>query len=176
MVPADCGEPAELLAAIRSRRGDGLLNLDRTLLRSTPLARGWNDYLGVIRSGLSVAPLLRELAICGVAVLNGADYEFSQHEPEFIRAGGSAAAARRLRHFEAAADERELFSERERAVMRLTIAMTLDIEVDDAVWQDLQRVMPDAQELVEIVSVVATYNMVSRFLVACRIEPEAAER
>ena len=73
MVPADCGEPAELLAAIRSRRGDGLLNLDRTLLRSTPLARGWNDYLGVIRSGLSVAPLLRELAICGVAVWVAAD-------------------------------------------------------------------------------------------------------
>ncbi len=71
-VAADCREPAELVAAIRARRGGQLLNLDRALLRSAPLAGGWNDYLRVIRTQLALAPLLREIAICGVAPGPGA--------------------------------------------------------------------------------------------------------
>ena len=36
---------------------------------------------------LSLSPRLRELAMCGVAVLNGAEYEFHHHAPEFVKAG-----------------------------------------------------------------------------------------
>ena len=64
-MPADCSEPAELVAAIRARRGGQLLNLDRVLLRSVPLAQAWNAYLGAVRGALSISPRLRELAICG---------------------------------------------------------------------------------------------------------------
>ena len=42
-VPPDCAEPATIIAAIRARRGGKLLNLDRTLLLSIPLASAWND-------------------------------------------------------------------------------------------------------------------------------------
>jgi alkylhydroperoxidase family enzyme len=175
-VDSDCREPAELTAAIRARRGGHLLNLDRTLLRSVPLARAWNDYLGAIRRGLALSPLLRELAICGVAVLNGADYEFSQHEPEFRRAGGSAMQARQLATFETAACDTAVFSALERAVMHLTIEMTRNVEVSPATWQSLAQQLPDSQAQVEIVAVIATYNMVSRFLVACQIDPEEAAR
>ena len=171
-VASDCREPAALVNAIRARRGGHLLNLDRTLLRSAPLAKAWNDYLGAIRGSLGVSPLLRELAICGVAVLNGAEYEFSQHEPEFRRAGGSSAAAERLRQFEAAAAD-TTFSDVERAVMSLTIEMTRNIRVSDAVWKRLEDTLPDVEARVEIVGIIATYNMVSRFLVACDIEHEA---
>ena len=87
-VPADLAEPADLVAAIRARRGGHLLNLDRMLLRSPPLARGWNAYLRAVRSELTLAPRLAELAMCVVAVLNGADYEFGQHAPLFVKAGG----------------------------------------------------------------------------------------
>src|SRR5580704_16844443 len=118
-VPPDCAEPAPLIGAIRARRGGKLLNLDRTLLLSAPLASAWNDYLGAIRSGLSVDEKLREIAICGVAILNGAEYEFQQHEPEFRRAGGTAIEAQRLREFSTAAYS-DLFNEAERAVIALT--------------------------------------------------------
>jgi alkylhydroperoxidase family enzyme len=174
-VPEDCQTPPELLAAIRARRGGRLLNLDRTLLQSPPLAQGWNDFLRVIRSALTVSPLLREIAVCGVAVLNGADYEFAQHEPEFRRAGGSAEAASRLKDFESAADDNAIFSAVERAVMALTIRMTRHVEVDDATWERLVSELPEVQAQVEIVGVIATYNMVSRFLIACRIDAEAAD-
>ena len=171
-VAADCAEPADLVAAIRARRGGELLKLDRTLLLSTPLARAWNDYLGTIRRSLSVPPKLRELAICGVAILNGAEYEFQQHEPEFRRAGGSALAAARLREFSSAAAHVDVFDEAERAVIALTLAMTDNVAVDEETWKQVKAAFPDPRTQVELVAIIATYNMVSRFLIACEIELE----
>ena len=72
-VPSDICEPADLVQAIRQRRGGELINLDRMLLHSAPFARGWNAFLGEVRKNLSLSPKLREIAICGVAVLNGAE-------------------------------------------------------------------------------------------------------
>jgi alkylhydroperoxidase family enzyme len=171
-VPPDRVEPAALTAAIRARRGGKLLNLDRTLLHSAPLASAWNDYLGVIRGGLSVDAKIREIAICGVAILNGAEYEFQQHEPEFRRAGGTALAVRRLREFATASAYPEIFNAAERAVITLTTQMTTDVDVADETWQEFKTAFPDPRVQVEIVGIIATYNMVSRFLIACRIEPE----
>lgn len=94
-VAADVAEPAELVAAIRARRGGRLLNLDRMLLHSPALAAGWNAYLRAVRNELSLDPLLRELAMCAVASLNGADYEFIHHAPEFRAAGGTRRRSRR---------------------------------------------------------------------------------
>ena len=68
--PMDLAEPAALVAAIRQRRGGQFINLDRMLLHSTPIAEGWNHFIGEIRNNLSLDPKLRELAMCGVAVLN----------------------------------------------------------------------------------------------------------
>ena len=89
-VPADIAEPAEVVAAIRARRGGELLTLDRMLLHSPALAAGWNTFLGAVRESLVVDRRLRELAMCTVAVLNGAEYEYTQHAPLYIAAGASA--------------------------------------------------------------------------------------
>jgi hypothetical protein len=40
--PTDVAEPADLVAAIRARRGGSLLNLDRMILHSPPFARGFD--------------------------------------------------------------------------------------------------------------------------------------
>jgi alkylhydroperoxidase family enzyme len=164
--------PAELVAAIRARRGGQLLNLDRMLLHSPALARGWNAHLGTIRTGLMLAARLRELAICAVAVLNGADYEFEHHLPLFRGAGGSELAAQALRSFETAGDADEAFDAAERAVLRLTLEMTRHIRVSDAAFERVRSELPSEQQVVELVAVIATYNMVSRFLVALAVETE----
>ncbi len=170
-LPADLAEPAELVAAIRARRGGALLNLDRMLLHSPPLAAGWNAYLRAVRGELALDPLLRELAMCVVAVLNGADYEFHHHAPEFVRAGGSDAQVIALRDPDAAARDETLFGARERAALALTIAMTRGVQVSDAAFAAVRTHLP-VRETVELVAVIATYNMVSRFLVALGIAPE----
>jgi alkylhydroperoxidase family enzyme len=174
-VAPDIDEPRELVAAIRARRGGTLLNLDRMLLHSPPLAAGWNGFLRAVRTELEVSPRLRELAICVVAILNGAEYEFLQHAPEFRKAGGTDAqleALHRVGRSTDAAAALAAFGPAERAVLGLATAMTRDVDVPRAVMDAARSALANDRQLVEIVGVVATYNMVSRFLVALRVEPE----
>jgi alkylhydroperoxidase family enzyme len=58
-------------------------------------------------------------------------------------------------------------------VIALAQAMTRDVRVDDAVFAAVQALLPDAQQQVELVGVIASYNMVSRFLVALQVPMEA---
>ncbi len=172
--PAEIDSPEDIVSSIRARRGGRLLNLDRMLLHSPPFAKGWNDFLREVRSGLNLSPKLRELAICGVAVLNGAEYEFHHHAPEFMKAGGTAAQVEALRNFETAADETAIFDATERAVIQLILEMTYEVQVSDSSFAAVRSALPDDQSLVELVGVIAAYNMVSRFLVALGVEPEQA--
>jgi len=170
-VPADLVEPRAIVEAVRARRGGTLLNLDRMLLHSPEMAMGWNSHLGAIRTQLRLSPKLRELAMCVVAVLNGADYEFHHHAPEFLKAGGTPAQLEALRAPQPASSNEALFDATERAALAVAVEMTLAVKVSDASFDALARALP-ARELVEFVGTVATYNMVSRFLVALGVEPE----
>jgi alkylhydroperoxidase family enzyme len=174
--PADLAEPNEIVSAIRARRGGHLLNLDRMLLHSPAFAKGWNAFLGQVRTGLELSPKLRELAMCVVAVLNGAEYEFLHHAPEFIKAGGTVEQVEALKHFGTSIDmsdqDLSLFDATERAALQLTTEMTLDVQVTESTFATVRAALQSEQLVVELVGVIATYNMVSRFLVALGVEPE----
>jgi alkylhydroperoxidase family enzyme len=175
--PSDLKEPAELVDAIRKRRGGMLLNLDRMLLQSAPFAKGWNAFLGEVRSGLSLSPKFRELAMCVVAVLNDAGYEFLHHAPELIKAGGTQGQVDLLKNqssptLMANLLPSGLFDPVEIAVIALTFEMTVNVKVKDETFDDLKSKLSDDKQVVELVGVIATYNMVSRFLVALGVEPE----
>jgi len=163
---------SELVTRIRARRGGGLLNLDRHLLKSPPFAAGWNAHLGAVRTELSLSPKLRELAICAVAVLNGADYELAHHAPEWLRAGGSTNQLEALKTLDPSADLPRGFDALERAVLRLSIEMTREVKVADATFEEVRAALNEERQVVELVGVIATYNMVSRFLVALEIDLE----
>jgi len=169
-LPEDHSEPAELVDAIRKRRGGRLLHLDRMLLHSPPYARGWNVFLGAVRNELSLSPKLREMAMCTVAVLNGAEYEFVQHAPLFIEAGATQAQMEALRDPLAALSDPDMFSELERNALAVIVAMTRDVQVGDILMQRLRAHLSD-REVIELCGVTAAYNMVSRFLVATGIHP-----
>jgi len=171
----DLAQPKDIVDAIRARRGGSLLDLDRMLLHSPPLAKGWNAMLREVRNELALPAKLRELAICAVAKLNEAAYEFRQHEPEFRKAGGTAAqvaALGALSTSTAAGNDAVPFDAAERAVLRLATEMTRQVKVSDAAFSAVRAVLPDDRQFVELVGVIATYNLVSRFLVALEIEPE----
>ncbi|MEO8938882.1 MAG: carboxymuconolactone decarboxylase family protein [Burkholderiaceae bacterium] len=160
-----------LVTAIRQRRGGGLLNLDRQLLHSPPFAHGWNALLGAVRTGLAVDPKLRELAMCVVAVLNTAEYEFIHHAPVFLEAGGTRAQIDAIRQMASAPIDHGSFDELENATIALSMQMTRVIAVEESTFATLRRHLGDAQ-VVELVGVIAAYNMVSRFLIALGVEPE----
>ena len=170
--PQDLAEPRELVAAIRARRGGTLLNLDRMLLHSPPLAQGWSGYLRAVRTELAVSQKLRELAICAVARLNHADYEYHHHAPEFLRAGGTAAQLGALGNVGDPKYDLRAFDAAERAVLALTVEMTRNVTVSAATMASVRAAVDDDRQVVEIVAVIATYNMVSRFLVALGVEQE----
>ena len=114
-VPLDIAEPKEVVDAVRARRGGTLLNLDRILLHSPPVAMGWNHLLGAVRRDLTLSPKLRELAMCVVAVLNGAEYEWGHHAPLFVEAGGTDAQLAAMRDPQGASRDPVLFDAAERA-------------------------------------------------------------
>ena len=163
---------SELVARIRARRGGKLLNLDRMLLNSPSFAQGWNSHLGAVRRELLLDPRLRELAVCAIAVLNGADYELQQHTPELLRAGGTAAQVEALARFGTEAEDSAIFDATERAVLQLALEMTRNVQVSDATFERVQSALSDTRQVVELVGVIATYNMVSRFLVALQVDLE----
>jgi alkylhydroperoxidase family enzyme len=168
----DLAEPEELVEAVRLRRGGALSELDRLLLHSPPLTNGWNIYLRAIRTQLRLDPKLREIVMCGVALINGAEYEFTGHLPELLKAGGTREQAEALRDVDAAMQNETLFDATQRAVIRLYAEMTRSVKVKNATFDAAKTALGNHQELVELVATIAAYNMVSRFLVAMDLHDE----
>lgn len=172
--PESHPQPQDLVQSILERRGGTLLNLDKALLWSEPLARGWNVYLKGVRTGLGASRKLRELGICTVALLTGAAYEYHHHAPDFRAAGGTQAELDALQAYIAAGARGTPppgLTGDEGLVTEYAAQMTRDVKVEDALFARLQaRFAPT--ELVEITAAIATYNMVARFLVALGVTPE----
>ena len=149
-----------------------MLNLDRMLLYSPPLAKGWNGFLRAVRTELTLPAKLMEIAICTVAVVNDAEYEFHHHAPELLKAGGTQAQVDALRSVAQVDPDPKVFDAAERAAIRFTVQLTADAEVDDATFASVRNALGNDRQVVELTSVVAAYNMVSRVLVALGVEQE----
>jgi alkylhydroperoxidase family enzyme len=167
-------QPQDLVQAILARRGGELLNLDRALLWSEPLARGWNSYLGAVRTGLGASRKLRELGICTVALITGAHYEYHHHAPDFLAAGGTQEQLDALQAFvrKGVDGEPQGLDADDALVARYAAQMTRSVKVDDALFAKMQERFATS-ELVEITAAIATYNMVARFLLALGVTPES---
>ena len=165
-------QPDELVQAVLQRRGGKLLTLDHALLWSEPLTRGWGVFLKAVRTEMSGSKKLRELAICTVSLLTGADFEYHAHSREFLSSSGSQAE---LDALEAALTDNPrapamstALGEIEKIVIQYAAQMTLDVKVNDKVFSALKQHM-DTTQIVELTGAIATYNMVARFLVALEI-------
>jgi alkylhydroperoxidase family enzyme len=168
-------QPQELVNTILARRGGALLNLDKALLWSEPVAAGWNVYMRNVRTGLSASRKLCELGICAVALLTGAHYEYHHHAPEYLKAGGTQAELEGLKRAidanpadgvtDTALDEMSQW------VVHYAAQMTLRVKVDELLFKKLQSCL-NTTEIVELTTTIAAYNMVARILVALEISPE----
>ena len=163
---ADLKSPAtrELVEAIVEQRGS-VLHLYQMLLHSPPIAQGWLTFLTAVRQQCELTGALRELVIMRVAMINGAQYEADQHAPIALKEGVSQAQLDALKDWPSAS----VFTPQQRAVLALTDSMTRDIHVPPAAF-DAVRPHFSERELVELVTTIASYNMVSRFLEALQIQ------
>ncbi|MFC9454362.1 carboxymuconolactone decarboxylase family protein [Streptomyces sp. NPDC056983] len=165
VVPGTRPELAELEEAIRAERGGEVAVLYQVLLNSPPIASGWERLLTAVRNRSGIPADLRELMILRVAVLNHASFEFTAHEPHARKAGVSGDKIEAIRGVPL---DTGPFTDDERLVLELTDHMTREVTVPDGVMERL-RARFDDRGVVEVVTTVAAYNMVSRFLVALNI-------
>ena len=183
--PPSSDSPASAAyAQLSARRSPNpLLQLDLTLLHSPPVASGWSSFFGSIRTQTTLSADIRELCICRVAVLNGADYEWEHHIPILQEAGVGERAVAEIKNrkawrgwigedVDAVAEEEDMqrddcggLNELQRAVLAYTDAMTIGVKVSDDIFAQLKNLVDD-RHVVEITATVAAYNCVSRFLVA----------
>ena len=168
-------QPQELVNTILARRGGALLNLDKALLWSEPVAAGWNVYMRNVRTSLSAPRKLCELGICAVALLTGAHYEYHHHAPEYLKAGGTQAELEGLKR---AIDTNPAdgvtdpaLDEMSQWVVQYAAQMTLRVKVDEVLFKKLKSCL-NTTEIVELTITIAAYNMVARILVALEISPE----
>jgi alkylhydroperoxidase family enzyme len=170
--PSAKPQPQDLIDAILKRRGGELIQLDKALLWSEPVARGWNVYLKAVRTGLPTSRKLRELGILTVALLTGADYEYQHHAPDFLAAGGTQVEIDALNHHLASKNQLNHRAEPvgqalaaiEKIVIQYAAQITLDVKVGDEVFAKMKQHF-DTTQILEITTAIATYNMVARILV-----------
>jgi len=171
--PGTRPELAGIERSILAERGRISL-LYQVLLNSPPIAEGWEKLLTAVRNRTLIPPHLRELVILRVAVQNRASFEYEAHVPHALAAGvprakiDALSAWRRGDRSAQAPAAPDPYDDDERLVLELADAMTRDIEVPDALMDRLDARF-DARGVVEIVTTVAAYNMVSRFLVALNV-------
>ena len=164
----DHPEARPLVDQIIAERGS-VLHLYQMLLQSPPVARGWLNHLTGIRQQSSLPGAIREMVIMQVAHLNRAPYEADQHAPIALKEGMTQAQLNALPDWRTSS----LFSEAEQAVLAYTDAMTLHVQVDDAVFAEVKKHFSE-RHMVELTATIATYNMVSRFLEALQIHSDDA--
>ncbi|KIY04107.1 uncharacterized protein Z520_00799 [Fonsecaea multimorphosa CBS 102226] len=163
---------AEIYARIEARRKPRpLIPLDLTLLHSPPVANGYNAFVGALRTETIVPQSLLELAVSRVAILTGAVYEWNIHAALALKAGLSPQAlevARAAPKGTVGADRSAAaggaLSEKEVAVLGYTDEATVDVKVQDDTFAALKAHFND-REILELATVVAGYNAVSRILV-----------
>lgn len=164
IAPGTKPELAELEAEISAQRGR-ISPLYQVLLNSPPMASGWEKLLTAVRRHNTLPEVARELVILRVAVLNRARFEYDAHLPIALKAGATQAQV------DALADATEIgaaLAEPELSLIELTDAMTLRIDVPDALYARVREHFDERQVLDAMVTIGA-YNMVSRFLVGLHI-------
>jgi alkylhydroperoxidase family enzyme len=161
-------ELTELIAKIRGARGGRFINIYRLMLRSPALADAWFELNQAVRYGTEIDGQCRELAVIRVAILNDVEYVQRAHGPAYaLKEGLTPEQVSAIADWQPSS----LFSDKQRALLAYTDAMTRDIDVPDPVFGEVRKHFNERQT-VELTMLIGTYNMLTRFLKALKVDPE----
>jgi alkylhydroperoxidase family enzyme len=157
-----------VIAKIRSGRRGGVINVYKLLLHTPDVAEAWFDLINTVRWKVDLDGRLREIVIIRVGYLNRAEYVVKQHVPLL-----SAPEGLTQQECDALADWRasSFFSARERAALAFADASTREVEIPDAVFEELRRHFRERQ-IVELTVLTGAYNMHTRMCRALQIDPQ----
>jgi len=165
---SDYPELADSIAKIKGARGGRLINIYRLMLHSPALANAWFELNQAVRYGTEIDGQSREIAVIRVAILNDVDYVQQAHGPAYaLKEGLTREQVSAIGDWQAS----NLFTDQQRALLAYTDAMTREIDVPDAVFTELRKHHSERQT-VELTMLISTYNMLTRFLKALKVDPE----
>ncbi|MBK20001.1 MAG: carboxymuconolactone decarboxylase [Rhodospirillaceae bacterium] len=161
-------ELAEFVENLKAGRRGKLLNIYKMLLHNPPAAKGWFDYLNMVRWELGLDGRIRELVIIRIAYFNRVQYVINQHVPELAEAEGLT-----LAECDALSDweNSDLFDEKDRAILAYTDSMSRDIQVPDEIYDAVAAYFDEAG-IVGLTVLIGTYNMHTRIFQALDIDLE----
>jgi alkylhydroperoxidase family enzyme len=163
----DSPDAQAMVEQIRNQRGGRFPHLFHMQLYNPAIADGWLRLGTAVRYKGELDDATRELAICLVARTTGAEYEWRAHRRIALDQGFSEAALDGIQQW-----RNGEFNEKHRAVLALTEGLTRNVSVDDKTF-DAVRPHLNPRQIVELVTTVAYYNMVARFLVGLQIDLES---
>lgn len=149
------------------------LNIYRTLAHHVDLYNRWSPLGQVLLNGTSISPRHRELAMLRMGWLCQSPYEWSQHARiAKASAGVSEGEIRAI----AEAPDGAMWSDIDRAVMRMADELRYDAMISDATWAALRKVYTDKQ-VMELLFTAAQYQLVSMALntLGIQVEPQAVD-
>lgn len=147
-----------------------MLNIARMMGHGGPLLEHFSRLGVYIISQSDIDPVLREIAIIRVGVLNKASYEVYQHERIGRREGMSDALIAAVHE----GPEAAAFTELQRQVMRFTDDVVANVRASDATFEPLRAALP-LKQLQELTLTVGYYMMVCRFLETFDVDLEPPE-
>jgi len=103
-----------------------------------------------------------------VGRLTAANYEYTHHWNAARKLGVPAEKLAALADYETS----PLFDDRERAVIRYAVEATRDVKVRDNTFNTVRDLLGDNRILMELVMLVAGYNLVVRLLVPMQVDLE----
>jgi alkylhydroperoxidase family enzyme len=169
MTPTDPEDPLlkAMFEEVRAR-GIEVPNLYRVLGLAPQMLRAWLDFAWPLRLHAKTPRGLRELLVLRGAQVAGANYEWAHHVGMALAAGVTQAQIDALGN----AQESALFSQQEKAVIRLAEEVTRGPGASpDCIELLKQRGFGDA-EIVELTLTASFYVCVGRFLLSMDVSLE----
>jgi alkylhydroperoxidase family enzyme len=156
------------IAKIKGARGGRLINIYRLMLHSPALADAWFELNQAVRYGTEIDGQCRELAVIRVAILNNVEYVQRAHGPAYaLKEGLTPEQVTAIADWQSS----RLFTDKQRALLDYTDAMTRNIDVPDSVFGEIRNHFSERQA-VELTMLIGAYNMLTRFLKALKVDPE----
>ncbi len=150
------------------QRGWPIINLFKVMGHCPYIGLNFQRLGSSILRGEKLSPKLRELAILRVGNLARSEYEFTKHTAIGLKAGVAQKQIDELASWKTS----PAFNETEGAVLAYTDEVAENISVSDKTFANLKRFF-DEDQIVEITTVIGYYGMVSRILVALKVELES---